>query len=226
MVTLINPPGIKSLSSIQMQTPNLPVGLAYIAGILRENNVPCTVIDAVGLALDSISPYPDRSDFLIQGLTEEEIVRRIPIATDIVGFGCMFSTLWPVTRRLVARVRRAFPHALLVLGGEHGTAVPEHSLTHSALDVVVLGEGERTFLALLRARRLGTPFHDTKGIAFKEGDRIVYTGLSERLIEIDAIPWPDWESFPVEAYIGKSQSSGMNLGRFMPILATRGCPYR
>ena len=31
-ITLINPPGIKTFSSIQMQTPNPPIGLAYISG--------------------------------------------------------------------------------------------------------------------------------------------------------------------------------------------------
>ena len=35
-VTLINPPGIKTFSSIQMQTPGPPTGLAYIAGVLNS----------------------------------------------------------------------------------------------------------------------------------------------------------------------------------------------
>ena len=38
-----------------------------------------------------------------------------------------------------------------MLGGEHGTAVPEHVLGTSPFDVVVLGEGEETFVELLRA---------------------------------------------------------------------------
>lgn len=54
-VTLINPPGIKTFSSIQMQTPNPPIGLAYIAGVLRKESVTYSVIDAVGDAMDTIS---------------------------------------------------------------------------------------------------------------------------------------------------------------------------
>ena len=34
MITLINPPGIKTFSGLQMHTPNPPLGLAYIAGAL------------------------------------------------------------------------------------------------------------------------------------------------------------------------------------------------
>jgi hypothetical protein len=39
-VTLINPPGIKTFSSIQMQTPNPPIGTAYIAGTLKRAGIP------------------------------------------------------------------------------------------------------------------------------------------------------------------------------------------
>src|SRR5215475_1899954 len=98
MITLINPPGLKSFSGLQMHTPNPPLGLAYIAGALKDAALPFTVIDGTGEALDAISPYPRRTDFMIQGLCFEEIARRIPRETRIVGLGCMFSTLWPLTR--------------------------------------------------------------------------------------------------------------------------------
>src|SRR5580700_9582573 len=100
MITLINPPGLKSFSGLQMHTPNPPLGLAYIAGTLKEAQIPCTVIDGTGAALDAISPYPRRTDFMIQGLSFDEIAQRIPKATRIIGLSCMFSTLWPLTRDL------------------------------------------------------------------------------------------------------------------------------
>jgi radical SAM superfamily enzyme YgiQ (UPF0313 family) len=43
---------------------------------------------------------------------------------------------------------------------------------------------------------------------------------------VDAIPFPDWDSFPIEEYISRHQINGINLGRSMPILGTRGCPYQ
>ena len=82
---------------------------------------------------------------MIQGLFPDEIVERIHPDTRVIGIACMFSSLWPLTRDLAARLRQRFPEALMVLGGEHGTAVPEHVLTTSSpFDVVVLGEGEET----------------------------------------------------------------------------------
>jgi anaerobic magnesium-protoporphyrin IX monomethyl ester cyclase len=226
MITLINPPGIKTFSGLQMHTPNPPLGLAYVAAALREAGYLHQVIDATGEALDAVSPYPDRADFMVQGLTVDEIVRRIDPDTDVVGLSCMFSTLWPLTSRVAQAVREKFPDVLLVLGGEHGTAVPEHVLNTSPIDVVVLGEGEETFVELLRARAARRPLAEVQGIAFREGGRVVSTGLSPRRRDVDAIPLPAWDAFPIQAYIARHQTNGINLGRSMPMLGTRGCPFQ
>src|ERR1044072_2873896 len=226
MITLINPPGIKTFSGLQMHTPNPPLGLAYIAAAVKEAGFTYHVIDGAGEALDAIGLYPGRKDLMIQGLSFEEIVARIPVDTDVIGLGCTFSTLWPLTNRLAARIRSSFPHALLVLGGEHGTALPEHVLTTSTFDVVVLGEGEETFVKLTKAHPAGKPLQQVRGIAFRKGEEVVNTGLSQRTKAVDSIPLPDWDSFPIEEYISRHQINGINLGRSMPLLATRGCPYQ
>jgi anaerobic magnesium-protoporphyrin IX monomethyl ester cyclase len=226
MIALVNPPGIKTFSGLQMHTPNPPLGLAYVAAALREAGFAYQVIDATGAALDAVSPYPDRSDFMMQGLTVDETVRRIPAEAEVIGVSCMFSTLWPLTHRVADAIRARFPRALLVLGGEHGTAVPEHVLATSPFDVVVLGEGEETFVELLRAHGAGRPLADVKGIAYRDGGRVATTGLSPRRRDVDAIAAPDWPSFPIEEYIVRHQTNGMNLGRSMPILGTRGCPFQ
>ena len=226
MIALVNPPGIKTFSGLQMHTPNPPLGLAYVAAALREAGYDFRVIDATGAALDAVSPYPDRSDFMVQGLTVDETVRRIPAHADVIGVSCMFSTLWPLTHRVAMAIRKRFPRALLVLGGEHGTAVPEHVLATSPFDVVVLGEGEETFVELLRARQAGRSLNTVKGIAYRDNGRVATTGLSERRRDVDAIAPPDWASFPIGEYIDRHQTNGINLGRSMPILGTRGCPFQ
>lgn len=83
MITLINPPGIKTFSGLQMQTPNPPLGLAYIAAAIKDAGLPYQVIDGTGLALDVVRPDPVRDDFMIQGLSFDEITARIhPDAED------------------------------------------------------------------------------------------------------------------------------------------------
>ncbi|MDP6786459.1 MAG: radical SAM protein [Rhodospirillales bacterium] len=225
MITLINPPGIKPVASLNMNSPSPPLGLAYIAGTLRGAGYVFHVIDATGAAFDQIRPYPERKDFLVQGLTVDEIVARIPSDTDIVGFSCIFSSVWPLTRGVAHAVRHRFPKALLVLGGEHGTAVPEYSLREGPFDVIVLGEGEETFVKLVKAHRAERPLRDVGGLALISNGEYVETGLSARTRAVDDISLPAWDRFPIEEYIARHQTNGINLGRSMPLLATRGCPY-
>src|SRR5262249_52766395 len=134
--------------------------------------------------------------------------------------------LWPLTCELAELVRARFPRAILVLGGEHGTAVPERVLRNSPFDIVVLGEGEETFVRLAAAVLNEHPWEELPGIAHLAGGIYRNTGLSARSRRVDDIALPDWESFPIEEYISRHQINGINLGRAMPLLATRGCPYQ
>jgi radical SAM superfamily enzyme YgiQ (UPF0313 family) len=226
MITLVNPPGFKSLSGLQTHAPNPPLGLAYVAAAIRAAGLPYTVIDAAGEALGQIRAYPDRPDFLVQGLLPDEIVARIPADTRAIGITCLFSSLWPIVRDLAARMRQRFPAAVLVLGGEHATAVPEFVLQTSAFDVVVLGEGEETAVGLFRAVLESRSYADLPGIAFVADGVVKTNGLSPRTKQVDEIARPDWDAFPIEAYIAGDQMNGLNMGRSMPLLATRGCPYQ
>jgi hypothetical protein len=56
---------------------NPPLRLAYIAAAIKAAGLPYQVIDGTGLALDVVRPYPDRDDFMIQGLSFDEIAARI-----------------------------------------------------------------------------------------------------------------------------------------------------
>lgn len=226
MITLINPPGLKSFSGLQMHTPNPPLGLAYIAGALKAAGVSYSVIDATGEALERIGVYPTRTDFMIQGLGFADIAERIPADTRIIGLTCMFSTLWPLSRDLAVYLRNRFPETLIVLGGEHGTAVPELVLRSSPIDIIVLGEGEETIVQLASAVAVDSPWHQIAGLAYLADERLENNGLSARIRNIDDIPLPDWDSFPIEEYISRHQINGTNLGRSMPLLSTRGCPYQ
>lgn len=231
LIVLIAPPGIKTFSSIQMQTPNPPLGTAYIAGVLKHEGLPYKVIDAVGEGITQITDYKARPGMKVQGLTQEQILARIPPEADIIGFSCMFSTLWPITRDLAGAVREKFPKALLVLGGEHGTAVPESVLRTSPIDLVVLGEGTETVLDVVAARRAApgskAGWAGLKGVAYLDADgKFRDNGLSPRKRAVDDIPLPDWDSFPIREYIDRHQINGANIGRSMPLLATWGCPYQ
>ena len=225
MITLINTPQIKKIAGLSMNWPAPPMGLAYISAALRRAGHVPTVIDAVGEGIDDVRPGA-REDFLVQGLTADAILERIPADTRMVGVSVNFSSQWLVTRPLLAAIRERRPDVTIVAGGEHFSATPEYSLKSGLVDVCVLGEGEETAVGLAERFATGRDFADLKGVAYLRDGEYVSNGLPARQKKIDDIPWPDWESFPVRAYLDSQQSHiGTYAGRTMPVLGSRGCPY-
>ena len=202
------------------------IGLAYIAGALRAAGHHVSAVDGVGEAVDQYTRVPWSSRALIHGLKIHEIVERIDPRAEVIGVGCMFSVEWLVVRSLIEAIRDAYPRALIVMGGEHVTACPDYCLDTCRADVAVLGEGEETIVDLVNAFSTKQDFARVPGIVYRGPDGLAHTGRRQRIRAIDEIPLPDWSVFPLETYIDNAFGFGMDLGRSMPILASRGCPYQ
>lgn len=226
-VCLVRLPTLTSASAVgQDAVP--PLGLAYVAAAARAAGHAVSAVDAVGEAVHQYSRVRWDAGALLHGLRVEEVVARVDPAAEVIGVSCMFTVEWPVAVQLLAAIRRAFPAALVVVGGEHVTACPELSLAAApAVDVAVLGEGEETFVDLLDAHAGGRDLATVAGIAYRAADGAPRrTRRRERIRAVDDIAPPDWTLFPVAAYIDNALTHGANLGRSMPILASRGCPYQ
>ncbi|HEY2290258.1 MAG TPA: radical SAM protein [Thermoanaerobaculia bacterium] len=225
-VCLLRPPSVPELDVATIDAV-MPIGLAYLAGALKVSGERVHVIDAVGEAVNQYSAIPGYERTLLHGLTTPEILDRIPEDAEILGITCMFSVEWPFIAALIREIRERFPPLMIIMGGEHVTALPEHSLTDCpAIDVAVLGEGEETLVDLVDAYRTGRDLDTVRGIVFRRGDALVNTATRPRIRTLDEIPEPDWSLFPVEEYMRNEVTFGPNLGRCMPVLASRGCPYQ
>lgn len=226
MITLINHQGLKLVRGIQIQSPAPPLGLAYIGGYLKQNGFDYASIDACGEALDQIYNYERNDQIKIQGLTIPQIIERVPENTKVVGFTCSFSHCWPLVQDIASAARKKLPDAIFVAGGEHPSAMPEHVLRNGIINVAVRGEGEETFLELIHKIEKNQPWHSIEGIAYMNGEnKFIYNPARQRIKEINSFPYPDWDSWCIEKYIEHQQVSGINLGKSMPILGSRGCPY-
>ena len=138
-ICLIRPPIlVPAQNQTSMFTP--PLGLAYVAGALRDAGFDIQFIDALGESLDT--RHPADYDCYLYGLSLAQIVSKILDDTDIIGVGFGFSFEWPTCRDLVNLIREQFPDALLLGGGEHVTAVPVQTMEESALDIGVLGDSD------------------------------------------------------------------------------------
>ena len=96
-----------------------------------------------------------------------------------------------MSAQLIRAVRERFPDAFLMAGGEHGTAVPEHALRNSPLDLAVLGEGENTLIAVIKAVESGDPLETVEGVAsLDEDDRFVVSSGKGQVRELNVDSFP------------------------------------
>ncbi|MBX3414079.1 MAG: cobalamin-dependent protein [Pirellulales bacterium] len=202
-----------------------PIGLAYLAACLEEQGTKVSIVDAVVEGLSQITPD---GEFRLHGITTAELVEHIPSDTHVIGFSCMFSQEWPWHRDAIMAVRERFPQAIIVAGGEHISALAEFCLHDCpAIDICVIGEGEETIVELTNAIKQGEDWSAIKGLGFLRDGEYVATCRRPRIRQIDSIPRPAWHLFPMERYLENPNIHGVYSGeRTMPMLATRGCPYK
>jgi anaerobic magnesium-protoporphyrin IX monomethyl ester cyclase len=223
-ITLIRPPIFSSTNSFSSPvTP--PLALAYLSASLRSENFSVESIDAVGEAIDEMYPFK-KPEGHVRGLSIEKILQRIPRETDLIGISCMFSQEWPFVKYLVNSITSKFPDITVILGGEHITALPEFVLESCPnVSICAIGEGEETIVDI--ARNYPEHVENIDGILYRaENGKIFRTTPRKRICNIEEIPRPDWENIQIEPYLNTGYRIGINSGRAMPILATRGCPYQ
>ena len=187
-----------------------PTGLCYIAAVLRESGYNVSIVDAEALQIGA-----------------DETVRMVLAhEPDLVGIAC--KTLWVVNAHWVAeKLKAARPDLPIVAGGNHVTALPERSLREfPAFDIVVVGEGEMTFLELAAALRSGKSLHDVPGLALREDSGVVFTGPRERIKQLDELPVPAYDLLPDIAKCYKPPLNSVEKVPAFSLVMSRGCPSK
>lgn len=227
-VTLIRPPGVVHALGLTQGRGAPPLSLACLSAVLKRAGYGVTVIDAFGEAISRLTPIPGTS-FHVNGITAGDIIERIPPDTDLIGVSCMFSNEWIAHRHVINAIAERFPGRPLIVGGEHATAAPEYVMACCpGVTACVLGEGEETLLELLRVLEDGPGLDQVSGLFLRApgGAGFFRTADRPRIKDLDSLPWPDWEEVPLANYFAEGVGLGVGYGRNMPMLASRGCPYK
>jgi len=193
-IILVNPPA--EVPRECYDTPDYPaIGIAYVAGYLQTQGIPCAVIDSK----------------LARMTLDDTIAALIERQPRILGLTAMTHMI-VATHKIAAAVKAALPETVVVLGGFHGSFLPERTLREfPAFDYVVVGEGEIAFHKLVRAVLAGQDPADIQGVASRRGDDIRLNGRGEIPDNLDDLGIPAWELFPP--------------ARMYPIMTQRGCPF-
>ncbi|MEW6047342.1 MAG: radical SAM protein [Bacillota bacterium] len=155
-------------------------------------------------------------------LEEDAVLERTLAAfrPDVVGLTAYTAEAW-AAKGLARRIRASCPEALIVWGGYHATMAPEDALSEPAVDVLVLGEGEKTFPELMDAFARGDSWQSIPGLAFRRDGRVVRTAPRPPIEDLDTLPMPDWSL--VERHQDRYYLNVMGVAG--SVETSRGCPY-
>ncbi len=224
-IVLIRPPCLVSTGAVSAGLLTPPISLAYLAASVRNNGHEVSIIDAIGLDPEK-KTYLRKKLYLV-GISFSDILNLIPEDADLIGISGGFSYEWTALRPLVNMIGEKFRDKYFIAGGEHFTAVPEICLEHCKdLDAIALGEGEETIVEIANAIDSNSSWLNIAGLVVRDNDKFVKTDKRKRLIKLDEIPKPAWDLVPINKYLDLKLSLGVDRGRTMPMIASRGCPYQ
>ena len=216
-VLLMAPPFYRLMGS---HYNGLHLGIGYIAALLKQDGYEVRIYNADYL---NTSQYADQRQLfqnfptykatladLAQPIWGEIRDKIASFAPDFIGITMMTANY--AAARNIASIARTIDHNIkIVVGGTHPTLDPEGTLAVEYFDYVIRGEGEFTFLELVR----GQDERQIKGLSFKKNGNQIHNEARPFIPELDVLPFPERNSF-------LGDTDGMQFGS---LITGRGCPF-
>jgi len=117
-------------------------------------------------------------------------------------------------------VKEKDPNIKVIWGGVHATLVPDQTAKNPYVDVVCVGEGEKTMYDLMRAFENNTPLSKVRGIAFEKDGKVITTPPQD-LIDLNELPLLPYELLKTDEYVELKRKPSI-----VSISSSRGCPHR
>jgi radical SAM superfamily enzyme YgiQ (UPF0313 family) len=186
-----------------------PLGIMYLASYARQFGPPVDFVLTDGV----LEGFDETLDIVKE--SKADIIGISAVTTNIIG-----------AYELIDFIRKELPGTIIIIGGPHPTAMPEEAFERSDPDVVVMGEGEKTFTELLgyyAGDHEGVEeLKRIDGLCLHDGVKIIKTKGRDFIENLDIIPFPARDLIAMEKYKGypiyKANPSSA-------ILSSRGCPF-
>jgi len=146
------------------------------------------------------------------------------MAPDAVFLGTQLITdggASPIVRfvETMTLLKNSFPSVRTILGGLGVSAMAEELLTFCPeIDFILLGEADVTLVELLIELECARPRLDlVRGLAYRKG-AVHLTPPRPRLANLDELPLPAYDLFPLDKYVGFSK-----IEHYHEAVTSRGC---
>ena len=186
-----------------------PLGVLYLTAVL----------EAEGHEVDMVP-----SDVL--GFTWEQIRKRIAdFKPSILGVTTTTENRFD-SFRLVQLAKEVDPRIVTILGGPHISMAGRETLEDvPAADLLMIGEGERTFIEMARALESGASLEKVPGLVVRVDGHAIFTGKRAHIMDLDTLPFPARNRIPMDRYGFKVKTRDGKVRPAQNIMTSRGCPF-
>lgn len=118
-------------------------------------------------------------------------------------------------------MKKENPKTKIIFTGPHAKAMYNDYLNSGFADYVCIGECEKTLVELVKSLNKGNP-EKVNGIAFKRRGKVIKTPDRNSIKNLDTLPFPAWEEFPMYRYNEPFCKGVPNV----QVMTSRGCIYQ
>ena len=184
----------------------IPVGLIYLGTALKK----------AGYKVKLYQPLQKEDEIRS---VETEIIEENPL---FVGFSVFMGPGSVASLDMSERIKNT-TGTKIVWGGKFPTSISEQVIKEDCVDVVCLGEGERTIVELAKAFEDSDSLETIKGICYKVDGDTVYTESRDLIDDLDTLDYDfdliqDWDRYITTL---NGQPALLDV-----IESQRGCPFR
>lgn len=191
----------------------MPLGILYVSAFLKRANV--------------ANVYTINLNHAIK--PEREALKETIAAYDIDifaagGLSGEFSDL----NRVINYAKEIKPGICTVVGGGIVTADPETTIqAFDNADYGIVGEGEHTIVELVQVLSEGKIPYNVDGLVFHKDGSIILTGTRAEILDLDSLPFPDYEGFDYATYLETNPDMTDPDKRYsqVSVIGGRSCKY-
>ena len=172
---------------------------------------------SISVGLLSMASYLDSRGValaLIDGARESNYLERLKKEAPNCAWAAFSVMTMQVGQalKISQMIKEINPACQIIWGGSHPTFFPEQTIKNKLIDIVCVGEGEKTIYDIVSGRER----REIEGIVFKEGSAII-ANKTRLLHNPAAMPLFNWDLVPREI---------LERLQLIPSLTSRGCPHR
>jgi anaerobic magnesium-protoporphyrin IX monomethyl ester cyclase len=198
---------------VYQEDNEFPLGPAYLAAVLKEAgaSVEAYCMDVYHYTNEQLADHLDNNHY------------------DLIGLGFLAARFEETVAPLCKVINQHKKDAWLVLGGHGPSPIPEYILRRTDADIIAVGESFNTIKDLLWCKIKGENLSTVKGIAYLDHKRkYFHTGESELIKNLDTLPFPLWEIFPMNKYTVANMMFNQDLKteKSLNFMSSIGCTGR